>query len=125
MFIGLNPSEANEKEDDPTIRRVKSFAKSWGYGGVYMCNLFSYMTPYPKELDNVKDIIKDNDTWLSEISLYCDKVVFAWGNFDVKGRDQYVKRLFPNAEALVINKNGSPRHPLYVRADVKTVKFQG
>lgn len=31
MFIGLNPSTANEIVNDPTIRRVISFASSWGY----------------------------------------------------------------------------------------------
>ena len=32
MFVGLNHSSANENTDDPTIRRVISFAKAWGYG---------------------------------------------------------------------------------------------
>jgi len=29
-FIGLNPSTANAEKDDPTIRRVISFATKWG-----------------------------------------------------------------------------------------------
>lgn len=33
MFVGLNPSTADETTDDPTIRRCINFAKSWGYGG--------------------------------------------------------------------------------------------
>ena len=33
MFIGLNPSTADESVDDPTIRRCKRFAADWGYGG--------------------------------------------------------------------------------------------
>lgn len=123
MFVGLNPSDANEIENDPTIRRVINFARSWGYGGVYMCNLFAYITPYPKELNNVDDLIKDNDKWLLEVSKQCDKVVFAWGSFDVNGRDEQMKKMFPNAEALIINKNGSPRHPLYVKSDVKLIRF--
>ncbi|HHC7270859.1 TPA: DUF1643 domain-containing protein [Vibrio parahaemolyticus] len=39
MFVGLNPSTADETEDDPTIRRCIYFAKSWGYGGLCMANL--------------------------------------------------------------------------------------
>ena len=30
LFIGLNPSTADETEDDPTIRRCIGFAESWG-----------------------------------------------------------------------------------------------
>ena len=50
LFIGLNPSTANELSDDPTVRRLCGFAQVWGYGGLYACNLFSQVTPYPKEL---------------------------------------------------------------------------
>jgi len=32
MIIGLNPSTADEVENDPTIIRCINFAKSWGYG---------------------------------------------------------------------------------------------
>lgn len=38
MFIGLNPSTADETEDDPTIRRCIRFAKDWGYSGLLMMN---------------------------------------------------------------------------------------
>jgi hypothetical protein len=31
MFIGLNPSTADENKDDPTIKRCVAFAKHWGY----------------------------------------------------------------------------------------------
>ena len=54
MFIGLNPSTANEITNDPTIRRVQRFAFDWGYGGVYMMNLFAYITAYPKELEHAE-----------------------------------------------------------------------
>lgn len=31
IFIGLNPSTADEASDDPTIRRCIGFAKAWGF----------------------------------------------------------------------------------------------
>ena len=40
VFIGLNPSTADEIEDDPTIRRCMSYADNWGYGGYIMGNIF-------------------------------------------------------------------------------------
>ena len=69
MFIGLNPSTADHIEDDPTIRRCIGFAKSWGYGGLYMMNLFSYRTSNPSKLKNVKDPIgnPDNDEWIAKL----------------------------------------------------------
>jgi len=55
LFISLNPSTADEKEDDPTIRRCIGFAKSWGYGGLCMANLFAYRTKSPSEMMSAKD----------------------------------------------------------------------
>jgi hypothetical protein len=42
MFIGLNPSTADETNNDPTIRRCIGFAQTWGYGAVCVTNLFAY-----------------------------------------------------------------------------------
>ena len=66
MFIGLNPSTANEEIDDPTIRRVKSLAKNWGYGGVYMLNLFTYVTAYPEQLKKCENPLKLADLYLKK-----------------------------------------------------------
>jgi len=123
MFIGLNPSKANETQDDPTIRRVIRFAHDWGFGAVYMCNLFSQVTPYPEEL-KLSTFTFDDVYILIQTSMLCDEVVFCWGAF--KGseiRAQQAIKMFPNAVALEINKNGSPKHPLYVRADIDRVPY--
>ena len=121
MFIGLNPSSANESCDDPTIRRVKRFAFDWGFGGVYMMNLFAYVTPYPEELKKCVDSLGDNNSWLKKINLKCDKTIFAWGSFnEATERAKEVVEMF-DGYALVINKNGTPRHPLYVKADIEPV----
>jgi len=124
MFIGLNPSTANDISDDPTIRRVKSMAKNWGFGGVYMADLFAWVTPYPDELLKCPDPVKDNDLWLHKVAAQCQDVVFAWGNFkEAKERAEKVTEMFPCAMALPINKNGSPKHPLYVKSDIKPVTY--
>ena len=52
MFIGLNPSTANETEPDHTITRVMGFARSWGYGGFYMMNLFGIVSSQPENIEN-------------------------------------------------------------------------
>lgn len=123
MFIGLNPSTANAKDDDPTIRRVRQMAKSWGYGGVFMMNLFTYISTDPKQLNMEDGNVSDADWWLRHFGNSSEQVIFAWGNFKVLGRDIEVKSMFENAKALHINKNGSPKHPLYVKSDVQPVNY--
>lgn len=124
MFIGLNPSTANEISDDPTIRRVVKFASDWEFGGVYMLNLFGWVTAYPEELKKCNDPVGENDLWLKKMGDLSHTIVFAWGNFkEAKERARIVSELFPEAIALQINKNGSPKHPLYVKGDVIPVKF--
>ena len=50
LFIMLNPSYADDEFDDPTIRRLIFFSKKFKYGGFYVANLFTQITPYPKFL---------------------------------------------------------------------------
>src|SRR5881409_728405 len=47
MFVCLNPSTADETEDDPTLRRCMAYAKHWGFRAVCMTNLFAYRATRP------------------------------------------------------------------------------
>ena len=47
LFIGLNPSTADEIQDDPTIRRCIRYSMDWGYGGYIMGNIFGYRSTDP------------------------------------------------------------------------------
>jgi hypothetical protein len=124
MFIGLNPSTANAVSDDPTIRKIKKIANHNGFGGVYMMNLFTFISTDPEKLDKENGNIFNADTWLSIISDRCTGVVFAWGSFKVFGRDKEVISLFDEACALKINQNGSPKHPLYCKDKQQIVNFK-
>ncbi|HYE53690.1 MAG TPA: DUF1643 domain-containing protein [Chitinophagaceae bacterium] len=127
MFIGLNPSTANETENDPTIKRVKAIAESNGFGGFCMMNCWPYIATNPTEL-KIDAISSDkNNLMLTTIAAKCEAVVFAWGNFDIvrkTGRDRELQQMFPNAKALHINKNGSPKHPLYCPKSSVLIPFQ-
>jgi len=124
MIVGLNPSRADESIDDPTIRRVRHLAASWGFGGIYMLNLFAWITPYPEELENCEDPIGDNDCKLEAYALKCEEVVFAWGANEVRGRDDFAVKKFPNAKCIARNADGTPKHPLYVKQGVELVRFK-
>lgn len=117
MIIGLNPSTADEKEDDPTIRRCIDFAKSWGYGGLCMANLFAFRATDPSELLTAKEPIgHENDEWLLKLSKNAGVVVAAWGNDGLHlGRSNEVIQLIPKLHYLKINATGEPAHPLYLK----------
>lgn len=124
MFIGLNPSTANENDDDPTIRRVIRFAKDWGYGGIYMANLFAFVSAYPKDLLSCDDPVAANDMHLMRFSELCKDVLFGWGNFsEATDRAKIVAPWFPDALCLGKNKNGTPKHPLYIAASTKPFPY--
>lgn len=125
MFIGLNPSTANETKPDPTIRRVMNFACTWGYGGVVMMNLFAIVSSKPSILTEHSDPVRKNDLWLPAIAARCDKVVFAWGAFkQAKTRTDQVIAMFPDAYCLKKTQDGSPWHPLFVPKIIQPVKFK-
>tara|TARA_B100000768_G_scaffold159446_1_gene158501 strand:- start:221 stop:511 length:291 start_codon:yes stop_codon:yes gene_type:complete len=53
--IMLNPSTADENEDDRTIKKIIKFTKAWGYGGLKVCNIYAYRATDPTELKSVAD----------------------------------------------------------------------
>ncbi len=121
LFIGLNPSTADEREDDPTIRRCKRFAADWGYGAVYMANLFALRATDPKNmLVHPEPVGIDNDVTLHDLARGAGVIVCAWGaHGGHMQRDQHVKGLLAAYElkCLGVTKAGKPRHPLYIKAD--------
>lgn len=124
--IGLNPSTADETEDDPTIRRCVGYAKAWGLGGLIMLNLFAYRATNPQEMKAAPDPIgPDNDAFLR---VGADGVFLAaWGAHGAfRGRGDSVRRLLWNRPlyCLGVTHKGEPKHPLYLRADLQPVPLQ-
>ena len=123
MFIGLNPSTADETQDDPTIRRCIGYAKDWGFGGIYMLNIFAHRATNPKELFKAeKPIGEENDGYLK---MYLDKAGLniacwgAWGRFMNRG-DEVIRLLGKeNLKCLGITNAGLPKHPLYLKRGIE------
>lgn len=125
MFVGLNPSTANETEVDNTIKSVIRISKSNGFGGFYMMNCFPYVSTDPDQLRDFGNTAL-NDHWLYQIGAICKEIIFAWGAFKVVkdlGRDIELAGMFPTAKALEILKDGSPKHPLYCKGSTLFVNF--
>ncbi len=125
MFIGLNPSTANEIKSDNTITRCINFARKWGFGGMYMCNLFAYVSTDPDALITSGEDIIYNNSALVNTFMESAIVVFAWGCFKQhKSRMNDVIKMFPNAYCIQKSKEGYPKHPLYLKGDLKPIPYK-
>lgn len=122
----LNPSTADAVVDDPTIRRCMGFARSWAYSRLIVRNLFPVRATDPKDLKTLENPTAGaSGTCALRAALNADTVVAAWGAFVPFDRVRVAQRVFAGRELLCLGttKDGSPRHPLYVRADTIPVPF--
>lgn len=124
-FIGLNPSTADETEDDPTIRRCIGFAKSWGYGSLCMINLFAFRATQPADMKKALDPVgPQNLATLEKIYAEARIVVAAWGAHGTyKGQGAICLRKFPGLHYLSLTSSGAPGHPLYLKSDLRPKPF--
>lgn len=125
-FIMLNPSTADESEDDPTIRRCLGYAEDWGYGTLIVGNLFALRATDPSELrDHPDPVGPENDRHLREICDEADKVIVAWGtDGSLNDRESEVVDLLDvDLYALNETKHGHPNHPLYQPKDAEPEVF--
>lgn len=128
LFVGLNPSTANELQDDPTIRRLCGFAEDWGYGGLYACNVFSQITPYPNDL-TPETAIHAADSHAIKMAVELTVLtVCGWG--DGIDKASYGKarantiRSFMNAPMCFgLTKSGNPKHPLYLPKESELMEY--
>lgn len=116
----MNPSTADETTDDPTIRRCINFAKSWGYGGILVANLFAFRSTNPQRLYTEQDPVGSaNDFYIKEYSDKSKLTIACWGNHgNFINRSEEVCKLVNSLYCLDINKSGEPKHPLYVKHNI-------
>ena len=127
-FVMLNPSQADQTINDPTIRRCIGFAQRWGYGFLEVVNLFAYRTSTPKTLCQVPDPIgAENDRYLASLGQRVDHIILAWGNWGtLQNRSHSAMPLLVQSPlyCLGLTKTGQPRHPLYLKAALAPEPFR-
>jgi hypothetical protein len=122
-FIGLNPSTADERDDDPTIRRCLGFTRAWGGEALVMLNLFAWRATFPADLKRAAHPIgDDNDAAIVALAGAADTVVAAWGVDGAWRHRGFVVAAKLRAAGVPLlclgrTKAGQPRHPLYLPAD--------
>lgn len=135
-WLMLNPSTADEKDLDPTLKRVRAFSIAWGFGGFEVWNLWSLRSTDPAGLwawpglDRAGEGGPNAEAIDQQLPRFRD-VVCAWGDFSAcpAGRRQFAAAL---ARSTVIGlysvagyhgnslslwclgrtKSGQPIHPL-------------
>ncbi len=123
LIVGLNPSTADARSDDPTIRRCVTFALREGCDTLLMGNLFAYRATDPYLLMTMGDTVgPENFDWLGRLAAGSDVIVAAWGAHRAieTPKGTKVRRWFLetyNPWCFGITKAGHPRHPLYLRRD--------
>lgn len=129
LFIGLNPSTANATKDDPTIVRLVNFAKSWGFGGLFVGNLFSLVSTDPEVLltDTAEELYRGpNDMAIKRMWESCSFVVVGWGEFGKRAgsRPAAVMDLIgESVYCIKMNQSGEPSHPLYLPSNSEPIRY--
>lgn len=128
LFIMLNPSKAGAKDDDPTIRRIIGFAKSFGANRVIACNLFSKIATKPIDLykfgaiesvyseSENRNIIAKN---MNRAHIY----IYAWGaHGNIGSAGLKFKAEYPNGYHIgELTKRFMPRHPLMLKGTLPLI----
>jgi hypothetical protein len=122
-FVGLNPSTADHRTDDPTLRRCMGFARRLGGGSLVLVNLFAFRATRPADLWAADAPVgATTDSVLRRVLRDCPRVVACWGAIPTSAVPRarrvlaMVDRLGPVVCHLGQTKAGHPRHPLYLRA---------
>lgn len=119
LFIcAVQPSNADETINDPTILRELGFARRWGFGWLDKVNVFDRHSPDPNTLyTDDKPVSHENDDYVFAAADRGDLHVCAWGNHGAHmARGTRMRRLLSERGYALhifgLTKEGQPKHPL-------------
>jgi len=118
-WVMLNPSTADEFQNDPTVERVERRCREAGFAGVIVTNIFGYRSTAPQRLYELADPVgRVNNRWIVRSAEQASEVVCAWGTHGAHlGRGAAVRRLLEQRglalKVLHLTAGGEPVHPLY------------
>ncbi len=119
-FVMLNPSSATEVQNDPTVERCERRARTLGFGGFRVTNIFAWRATDPRNMRAAKSPIgPDNDAAIQAACAWADQVIAAWGthgSYLDRGTQvaELLRRTGKPLLHLGLSKQGHPKHPLYI-----------
>lgn len=116
LWVMLNPSTADEVNDDATIRKCIGFSRRWACTEMLVVNLYAARSTDPKGLRKMSDPVgPENDRTILHEATHANLIVLAWGNlpkYAHRRRQAVTWLLRPwRLYALGVTKAGHPRHP--------------
>jgi hypothetical protein len=131
LFIGMNPSVASAEVSDPTCHRELMFARDWGFTRYLKGNVLDWRATSPKDLPHDPDTAASpaNLPALQEMAREAEIVVMAYGKLHKRYAvivDEVIAAMRAEGHALKClgrNKDGSAKHPLYLRKDSVLLDF--
>lgn len=127
VMIMLNPSTATERQNDPTVQRCETRARTNDYGGLVIINIFAYRATDPKNMRAAGDPVGPyNNKFIKQyldLSAIHDAgkydIICGWGTHGTfKDRAADVFKMFAShgiaPRAFRWTKGGHPQHPLYL-----------
>ena len=136
-FIMLNPSTATAGQNDPTVRRCIAFAAAWGFHMLEVVNIFPLRSTDPDMLydwtrrlsgQEWSDIHAANSRAIIDASRDAKMAVAAWGAHGKHLLQGTAVRALCHENGvklhhLGLNKDGSPKHPLYIKGGTVPVEW--
>ena len=110
-MIGLNPSTADDRSDDPTNRRLIGLLSAHGFGGYWLINLIPESTPYPDRLGKqARRLSSKNQLVIHETATTTDTVILAWGAGATRCPFRYgLVESFIDPQCFGVTQQGEPR----------------
>lgn len=140
VFVMINPSTADENINDATIKKCLKIAEHHDCEHIYVVNLIPYRS---KDVNEVEEFInslsnesltkmnQDNWNYINGI-LEQNKdsiIICGWGKYDkVNGTYHQAYQFYQkyknfNLKCLKVNKDESPKHPLFVKSTSVLINF--
>ena len=139
MFVMLNPSKANEVQNDNTISKCIKLVENWGLGVLHVVNLSPVMATRPANmlasLPEPMSVQRRNFRFILKTASRSDCIVVAYGNDASKlkmpnssrSRAEVVTQALRDNGyklfCLKVNKGGHPKHPLYVKKSTHPIAY--
>lgn len=130
-WLMLNPSTADAFRSDRTLTKCIGFTQRAGdYGGLVIVNLYALRSTDPAKLWTHKDPIGPlGEQFIQSQAAGRTSVIAAWGTDGARnGRGHAVADMLAEAGVTLLclgtNRDGTPKHPLYLRGDTSLVPYR-
>lgn len=133
VWIGKNPSKADETRDDNSVSRVMKRAKEAGFRRFVVLNLYGYVSTDPRDLldswlDAEGPVGPDNLSHVAGALDEADFVLAAWGSHYIGPKHaarvcDMIRERSLTPHCLGITNDGSPVHPARLAANTPAIPW--